>query len=172
MTPINPDTRHYEVMRRTMCNLQFVRKHAAEGGPFEVVQLLNSFTGAMVHPWEAINSSDPLHLKKLSLEEARRRDWPVLEIEISGQDTEPACYWQMLHWTRHAIAHGNVSFLDDDNEISHIKLWNMRGSKRNWGTVLTMELMEDFLWFFYDLTLNELPKPRSLHPRIFAHAAD
>ena len=43
-----------EVIRRTMFNLRFVEKHAGQDGPYEVTQLLNSFLGALAHPWEEL----------------------------------------------------------------------------------------------------------------------
>jgi hypothetical protein len=41
-----------DIMRRTMANLEFVEEHKSDIGPFEVTQLLNSFLGALAHPWE------------------------------------------------------------------------------------------------------------------------
>jgi hypothetical protein len=41
-----------DLMKRTMFNLRFVEEHKARNGPYEVTQLINSFLGAMAHPWE------------------------------------------------------------------------------------------------------------------------
>lgn len=56
------------IMDRTMSNLKLVQrlhKEAVERGdqvdelgPFEVTQLVNSFSGALAHPWERVFATD------------------------------------------------------------------------------------------------------------------
>ncbi len=48
-----------DVMRRTMKNLEFVERSATPTGPFEVTQLINSFIGALAHPWEGSSTVIP-----------------------------------------------------------------------------------------------------------------
>jgi hypothetical protein len=38
-----------------MANLEFIERHAGAGGRYEVTQLVNSFLGALAHPYEAGN---------------------------------------------------------------------------------------------------------------------
>jgi hypothetical protein len=40
-----------DIMRRTMRNLAFIGQRVSIGDPFEVTQLINSFLGALAHPW-------------------------------------------------------------------------------------------------------------------------
>jgi hypothetical protein len=61
-----------DVMRRTMQNLQFVETHKDPNGPYEVTQLLNSFLGALAHPWEKYQ----VELCSKSLSEAAKIGWP------------------------------------------------------------------------------------------------
>ena len=49
---MNPEDPVRDVMRRTMFNLRFIEEHQEQNGPFEVTQLVNSFLGALAHPWE------------------------------------------------------------------------------------------------------------------------
>jgi len=54
-------------MRRTMANLEFVEAHSGPNGPYEATQLIDSFLGALAHPWETMGDDLP----KLPLREAR-----------------------------------------------------------------------------------------------------
>jgi hypothetical protein len=45
-----------DVMHRTMHNLKFIEAQKTPHGPYEVTQLLNSFLGALAHPWEIYQS--------------------------------------------------------------------------------------------------------------------
>ena len=171
MTQIDPDVRFHEVMQRTMFNLQFVKAHADKAGPFEVVQLMNSFTGAMVHPWEAISKANSQKFRGISITEARNRDWPVVEKEFEN-DVDPSSYRELLQWMRNGIAHGNLEFEGESGSITRVRIWNERNGRRHWGAILNVQDMEDFLWLFYDLALGELPRPRSEHLEGLAYAAD
>lgn len=173
MSEIEADEKLQEVMRRTMCNLRFIKEHAARGGPFEVVQLVNSFAGAMVHPWENMKRLDSLGLRWLSLAQARERGWPVLEKEPGNNYQDPANYGQMLQWIRNGFAHGNVEFENTDGEIAKIRVCNRPdGVTSNWCAVGSVTDMEDFLWFFENLAEGGLIAHKSTYPRIFANAAD
>jgi hypothetical protein len=48
-----------DIMHRTMNNLEFIEAHAAADGPYEVTQLINSFLGALAHPWETYRDDLP-----------------------------------------------------------------------------------------------------------------
>jgi hypothetical protein len=172
MTEIFADAKLQEVMERTMWNLRYIHEHRAENGPFEVVQLVNSFSGAMVHPWEAKRGNALSAMKTFSLSAARAESWPVLEKELPT-DADPANYHEMLNWTRNAFAHGNVDFQNHAGQIASIRIWNCPHKKpRNWGAVVSVDDMEDFLWFFCDLASGRRPKPIPNQLRIISHAAD
>lgn len=66
-----------DVMRRTMHNLRFIEAHHGPRGPYEVTQLLNSFLGALAHPWEQYRND----LCSVSLSEAVTAGWPRVEKE-------------------------------------------------------------------------------------------
>lgn len=171
MTEILADERLKEVMDRTMCNLRFIHDRCSDDGPFEVVQLVNSFSGAMAHPWEEMKRLKSLNLSQ-SIEAARDRGWPVLDKELPT-DSDPKDYGEMLRWIRNGFAHGNIDFKNANGSIVRIQVWNCPiGRPRNWGTVVDVRVMEDFLWFFQDLASGRIPEPRAEEDRIMAHAAD
>ena len=54
------------VMERTMFNLNFIKDHKQEDGPWEITQLVNSFLGALAHPWEELKQQ----FNKMSIKES------------------------------------------------------------------------------------------------------
>jgi len=59
-----------DIMRRSMANLAFVEEHAGPSGPYEVTQLVNTFLGALAHPFEAMR--DDLGVLPLAVREPPR----------------------------------------------------------------------------------------------------
>jgi len=72
MQPENP---LLDVMNRTIYNLHFIEDEAKNEGPYEVTQLVNSFLGALAHPWEKFK----IELETISLEEAQDKGWPLVK---------------------------------------------------------------------------------------------
>ncbi len=138
-----------EVMRRTMFNLKFIKKHQDRNGPYEVTQLVNSFLGALAHPWETYRND----LMRLPLSEAERRGWPKVKKEQLS-DRDPDSLGDLLRLVRNSFAHGNVQFLPDErNGIQAIRFWNTspKSGKRTWGAILTVGHLESFLKCFVAL---------------------
>jgi hypothetical protein len=63
-----------DIMRRTMKNLKFVEACAGTDGPYEMMQLINSFVGALAHPWETYRDD----LTAISLAAAHIAGWPAI----------------------------------------------------------------------------------------------
>jgi hypothetical protein len=146
---MNPEDPVRDVMRRTMENLRFIEQHATSSGPFEVTQLVNSFLGALAHPWEHLRSD----LDSLSLAQAEHDGWPHITKE-RVTDEEPESLGDLLRLVRHALAHGNIEFLPGArNEIRALRIWNNhpRRGVRTWGALVTVETMRVFLDRFVDL---------------------
>lgn len=138
-----------EIMRRSMTNLAFVEAHASPAGPFEVTQLVNTFLGALAHPFEAMRND----LMALPLAEAVKRGWPTIARESPG-DAEPSSIGDLIRSLRNALAHGNIEFLSDGKgQIKAIRLWNTnpRSHQRVWGAVVTVADMRQFLSAFVAL---------------------
>jgi hypothetical protein len=131
------------VMERTMWNLEFIDKHKQETGPYEVTQLVNSFLGALAHPWEELQAE----FKRRTIEEAEKDGWPKVSKD-SPEDVDPKHLGDLLRLMRNGIAHGNIQFLPEgDCEIEFIRIVNIdpRCGHRTWGTVLKKQDMRQFL---------------------------
>jgi hypothetical protein len=122
-----------DIMRRTMQNLQFVEVWASADGPYEVTQLVNSFLGALVHPWETHRQN----LTTVLISEAQAAGWPAVAKERPS-DREPESLGDLVRLMRNALAHGNIEFLPDASaEIRALRLWNTERGRRTWGAVVT-----------------------------------
>lgn len=137
-----------ELMRRTMFNLRFIQEKRGPNGPYEVTQLVNSFLGALAHPWEKYKRE----LAAIPLASAFENGWPrVSPLDPSNED--PATLGDLIRLIRNGIAHGNIEFASDANgEISLIRIWNtLTGSRRRtWEAILTVHEMEAFLHKFVE----------------------
>lgn len=140
-----------DFMHRTIANLEFVR---AKSGPFEVTQLVNSFLGAVVHPWERF-STDQAFQKSLS--EAHRLGWPLIQKE--RQNDKPInTIWDLIRAVRNGLAHGNIEFRSaGSNEIKFLSVedryprGHARAGQRRTGVVLSVEQLNSLLYCFTDL---------------------
>jgi HEPN pEK499 p136 len=173
-----------EIMRRTLKNLDMmyeIRDQRLESGinvdhegPFEVTQLVNSFLGALAHPWEGLCKGRTLADSHEITELAKHLDdaWTLSGSPLSLEVT--------LGYLRNAFAHGNVEFLPDpslggrNGDIGGVRLWNCRrlnqrvGEKRryekNWEIELRVDQLRTILVDFsklanrlYDPTLVDRP---------------
>jgi len=147
-----------DIMRRTMLNLAYIEDRAQLDGPFEVTQLINSFLGALAHPWEALKED----LMGLSLAEASARGWPKIAKE-RATDRDPQALGDLIRLVRNSFAHGNVTFLPGPNgEIQALRIWNTSGSngRRTWGAIIAVADARLFLTRFAELA-EEIGSGRS-----------
>jgi hypothetical protein len=137
-----------DIMRRTLRNLAFIEQHASSNGPYEVTQLINSFLGALAHPWEGLKSE----LNSISIADAKSQGWPIPKDE-RATDHAPTTLGDVIRLLRNGLAHGNISFLPSrQGQIAalHIENRNDRG-RRTWGVIITPEDMKQFLERFVAL---------------------
>ncbi len=147
-----------DLMRRTMRNLEFIESHRSDTGPFEVTQLINSFLGAMAHPWETLKDE----LDSILITDGMPKGWPEIR-RGQASDECPASLGDLIRLLRNGIAHGNIQFLPDaTRQISalHIENKNQQG-RRTWGCILTPKEMKLFLQQFVRI-VEELDN-RSAH---------
>jgi hypothetical protein len=136
-----------DIMRRTIQNLEFIERHAGADGPYEVTQLLNSFLGALAHPWEAYRDD----LATVRLEAAHEAGWPRIVKELTS-DREPDSLGDLVGLMRNAVAHGNIALLPSAaSDIRALRLWNINRGRRTWGTIITVADMRAFLVCFVAL---------------------
>jgi hypothetical protein len=149
-----------EMMRRTMANLEFVEHHKGNSGPFEVTQLINSFLGALSHPWERLKQD----LMMMPLTSCG--DWPLL-LKERPKDYDPTSLGDAIRLLRNGIAHGNIVFLPGpQGEIKAIRVWNENRGRRDWGTVLTIADLRCFLVRFVGLADTLADQEATMQPRI------
>jgi hypothetical protein len=133
-----------DMMRRTMSNLDFVERHSAKDGPYEVTQLINSFLGALAHRWETLRAELP----NISLAEARTAGWPVPE-QHGGRGPPPESLGELLRLLRSGIAHGNLGFLPDGRgQIQAIRIDNYDRGRLTWRGVISVQHMRALLHQF------------------------
>lgn len=138
-----------DIMRRSMANLDFVEAHAGPGGPYEVTQLINTFLGALAHPYEAMRDD----LMTLPLAEAAALGWPRIDKERPS-DSEPASLGDLIRLMRNGMAHGNLEYLSDGKgQIRALRVWNThpRTGARTWVAVVPVAEMRRFLVLFVEL---------------------
>ena len=153
-----------DIMRRTMLNLKFINKHKGDNGPYEVTQLINSFLGALAHPWETYKCE----LNEKSLADAHRAGWPTVYKE-KPNDYEPTSLGDLIRLMRNALAHGHVKFGSrGSGKIQTLHLWNTvpnTDNKRTWGTIITVNNMETFLGCFVALAEELHDKESKARPQ-------
>ena len=112
-----PQERVIDIMRRTMKNLEFIREYKKNGCEvYEVTQLVNSFLGALAHPWEVYREK----LNDMPLDVAVTHGWPTIKKELKS-DKNICSLGELVQHMRNGIAHGHVTFkADRQNEINEI----------------------------------------------------
>jgi len=131
------------IMERSMANLKFIEEHKTDNGPYEVTQLVNTFLGALAHPWEELKSE----FKKKSIKDAERTGWPKV-IKQLPTDVEPKNLGDLIRLMRNAMAHGGITLLpqgDCDIERLHLVNVDPRCGHRTWGAELTLADARGFL---------------------------
>ena len=145
-----------DLMNRTILNLEYIEKNSNQNGPYEVTQLINSFLGALAHPWEKWKDD----LKNISLKKAKEMGWPEVDNKLKS-DSNPRDLEGLIRYLRNGIAHGNIEFTPNENNIIYkIRIWNeypMKHHKRTWETVLEITTLRKLLYCFNELA-KELPK--------------
>ncbi len=169
MTEIRADDATREFMRRTLANLALVHEKRQPNGPYEVTQLINSFLGAMVHPWEEMRDREIRPLGSLSVKEARLMRLPVLDTDLETSD-EPRNYREMFRFIRNAFAHGNLAFDNVDGEISGVYLENL--GTPYWRGRASIKNLNDLLQVFDDIAHERLQLPYPAYRSLISYAAD
>ena len=139
-----------DLMRRTIANLKYIEEHATDNGPYEVTQLVNSFLGALVHPWEELTKGLD---KTKPYPPFENWTWPSLTKD-KDSDKTPKDFTEALRHIRNGLAHGHVEFKPGNNgEIKAIRIWDEdpKAKRRIWGTTLTVEHMRYLLERFIEL---------------------
>jgi HEPN pEK499 p136 len=138
-----------DIMHRTMENLIFIEMHAKPEGPYEVTQLINSFLGALAHPWEAFRAD----LNSLPIAKASEQGWPAIST-LEGIDSDPPTLGKLIAVLRHSLVHGNIEYIPDSaGNISALRVRNFDNSRKvvRWEAIIKISDLRHFLTCFVDL---------------------
>lgn len=110
-----------DIMRRSLINLKFIDD--AYEGPngkvevYEITQLINTFLGALVHPFEASRASDKFE------ELLRNKEAPKNYI-IKNQGNQ-IDYYNFIRLLRNGLCHGNIKYNEGRyKNIESVDIWN------------------------------------------------
>ena len=145
-------------------NLAFIEAQPRDPqtGPFEVTQLVNSFLGALAHPWEQHRR----HFNSLSLSKAYAEGWPSGFDHRTHPKTPVTTLGELLRHVRNAVAHGNIGYHGPAHgEIETIELWSysIRKNREEWRGSYTVDDLRTFLNCFVQeasLLTEALPSPQ------------
>src|SRR5688572_954188 len=92
-----------DIMQRTMMNLELIEAQPRDPrtGSFKVTQLVNSFLGALAHPWERHRH----RFNDLPLEAAYVEDWPRGFGHRNHPETPVRTLGTLLRHVCNALAH-------------------------------------------------------------------
>jgi hypothetical protein len=152
-----------DVMRRTADNLRTIEalKRQGDDSVWEVTQLVNSFAGLVLHPWERWDEK----LKAIRLDSPEGAKWPRLVAEHPG-DEQVLFVGQLVRLVRNAFAHGNIIFHEDDGgEIRELQIWNSDQGLRTWSSRVSIETLHSLLDAMIEETGSfDDPKQRTMPP--------
>lgn len=133
---MGPESRR-DFVRRTLFNLKFIENQAADDGPFEVTQLINSFLLVVLQNWDDLEDQWP-HLKK-------SQEWP--QFVSSHEHWQPH---QQVGKFRDAFAHGCFTAdVDNAARIGNLRLWTcVDGKTVDWHAIVSVTQMRKMLTCF------------------------
>ncbi len=130
--------------KRTWENLVYIRERSCEGvGVYEVTQLINSFLGLIVFPFESAKNKAPLPLtvdedlmREINAAPNKRDTYCYDEKNFSGDSSE-ALFWHF----RNAVAHRRISCHSENGKIDSIEIKDGLG-KQSYQNTLTISQLE------------------------------
>ena len=135
-----------EFISRTEKNLRAIEKLSQEGeSVYEVTQLINSLLGLLVYPRERFFETIPDITQETMINEG----WPL----PSGENAQVSGLKELIRYMRNAVAHFNIEFITDKNEIEGIRFKNYdfrdEGRKKPlWIGVYKLEPLKKFVNMF------------------------
>jgi hypothetical protein len=137
-----------EFISRTEKNLRAIEKLSQKGeSVYEVTQLINSLLGLLVYPRENFFDEIP----EITREAMIKQGWPLPDEEISQIQN----LRKLVKNMRNAVAHFDIEFIADNNEIVGIRFKNEgaldEGSKTQpWIGEYRLEALKSFVDMFLD----------------------
>jgi len=150
-----------DVMDRTRRNLDVIDKLKAKNEEvWEITQLVNSFAGIVLHPWEEWEKE----FRAIPFDTPQGLQWPRLE-SMDPDDDPVTTVGDQIRLVRNAFAHGNISFeAEGDGEISSIVIWNTDfEGYRTWSARVHRDTLKRFLDTMIEQT-ERFPEPKRKDP--------
>jgi hypothetical protein len=148
-------------MDRTAKNLARIEsmKEQGDDSVWELTQLVNSFAGLVLHPWERWDDK----LKGISLDSSEGAKWPRLVAE-HPQDEQIETVGQLVRLVRNAFALGYIFFHEDDKgEIRELQIWNADQGVRTWSSRVSIATLHKLLDAMIEETKTfDDPKQRTM----------
>ncbi|NSL93550.1 hypothetical protein [Acetobacter syzygii] len=129
-----------EIMRRSFINLDFIEASYQAYDLCEVTQLINTFLGAFIHPFEKSAKG------KEFIRHFRGKPPPIpFESEAAGT----LSYLEFIYFVRHALAHGDLHYNPNKiKQIESITLWNAKHKEKPIRITVSIQDMRYFLFDF------------------------
>lgn len=171
------------LMERTLSNLDFIHENTrrfdesdlpGSDALFEVTQTINSFLGILVMPWDRVFNQTLLNGTSNKADVLRRLGFPIIQSSRPDTDEARPHLGSMLDSMRNGAAHGGISLLGlrefqtrrpnspvplvTDDHIAAIEIeskGNLGEGDRNWGCILSVDEMVQFLRALCKLTEQE-----------------
>lgn len=148
-----PDGIHTFV-NRTRDNLEVIRAIKRGESPnrkvWEFTQLINSMLGLLVFPQQEYLESIP----KIPLDKLREDGWRIPKVADGFCDPEDL--QQLFRKLRNSVAHFNIEFIVEDQQLSGLTIWNTDPNTgvTNWLAEISKEDLEDLTNRFVNLLLD------------------
>ena len=144
-----------EFISRTEKNLRAIEKLKKEGeNVYEVTQFINSLLGLLVYPRERFFETIP----DITQETMIKEEWPL----PLGENAQVSGLKELIRYMRNAVAHFNIEFITDKNEIECIRFKNypLRSRDRErplWIGEYRLESLKRFVDMFLALISKNEP---------------
>ncbi|GCE88584.1 hypothetical protein MSKU15_0185 [Komagataeibacter diospyri] len=140
-----------DIIRRSIANLEFIEANYETHGLYEVTQLVNTFLGALIHPFERSSKG------KQFIEYFSNKPVPI-DVQYKIILEENISYYGFLKCIRHALAHGNIRYNPDKiKRIQSVDFWKKEGNKKTFRCTLSLEEIKRLLVDF-KICLEQLHK--------------
>jgi hypothetical protein len=140
----------------TRKNLAFIQNAFASGAEVHVVtQLVNSFLGLLLFPWEAGLLQ---HMEARPVETLVEEGWPRWEI-VAGERQTPTL-GRLIRYLRNGVSRKQIHFSSDSQVLSEVEItiWTSlrKGQRQNWVGSLRADDLHVFCWKLMELLQERL----------------
>lgn len=137
---------------RTRDNLRVIEELHADGrSVYEITQLVNSTLGLLVFPQQSYVDRIP----RTPLDQLAKDGWPIPHVTDGFMQVVDLN--QLIRYLRNAIAHFNIEFIGDGNNVIRLlRVWNTSSSgRRTWEAELSVDDLRKLTHCFVELLLRQ-----------------